>query len=66
MGMSSYVIDCEEKLFDIISEEIKTVDHLTEVMQTAVKHKSLVPHWTVQEIEDCCSEFWEEYWASKI
>ena len=39
MGMSSYVIDCEEKLFDIISEEIKTVDHLTEVMQTAVKHK---------------------------
>ena len=66
MGMSSYVIDCEEKLFDIISESIKNFDHLTEVMQEAVKHRKLVPHWTVQEIEDCCSEFWEEYWASKI
>jgi len=66
MGMSNYVFDAEEKMFDVIEEAIRNCDHLTEVMQEAVKNKSLVPHWTVQEIEDACSEYWEEYWASKI
>lgn len=66
MGMSNYVLDQEEKMFDVIEQAIITCDHLTEVMQEAVKNKSLVPHWTVQEIEDACSEYWEEYWANKI
>ena len=66
MGMSSYVMDAEEKMFDVIEQAIGNCEHLTDVMAEAVKQKNLVPHWSVQEIEDCCSEYWEEYWASKI
>ena len=66
MGMSSYVFDSEEKMFDVIEQAIGNCEHLTDVMAEAVKQKNLVPHWSVQEIEDCCSEYWEEYWASKI
>ena len=66
MGMSSYVFDSEEKMFDVIEQAIGNCEHLTDVMAAAVKEKNLVPHWSVQEIEDCCSEAWEEYWASKI
>jgi len=64
--VKSMMMDQEEKMFDVIEEAIRTVDHLTEVMQIAIKEKHLVPHWTDQEIEDACSEYWEEYWASKI
>ena len=66
MGMSSYVFDSEEKMFDVIEQAIGNCEHLTDVMAEAVKQKNLVPHWSVAEIEDCCSEAWEEYWASKI
>ena len=66
MGMSSYVMDAEEKMFDVIEQAIGNCEHLTDVMAEAVKQKNLVPHWSVQEIEDCCSEYWEEYWTSKI
>ena len=66
MGMSSYVFDSEEKMFDVIEQAIGNCEHLTDVMAEAVKQRKLVPHWSVQEIEDCCSEAWEEYWASKI
>ena len=66
MGMSSYVMDAEEKMFDVIEQAIGNCEHLTDVMAEAVNQRKLVPHWSVQEIEDCCSEAWEEYWASKI
>ena len=66
MGMSNYVMDAEEKMFDVIEQAIGNCEHLTEVMAEAVKQRKLVPHWSVAEIEDCCSEYWEEYWASKI
>jgi hypothetical protein len=66
MGMSSYVFDSEERMFDVIEQAIGNCEHLTDVMAEAVKQKNLVPHWSVAEIEDCCSEAWEEYWASKI
>ena len=66
MGMSSYVMDAEEKMFDVIEQAIGNCEHLTDVMAEAVKQRKLVPHWSIAEIEDCCSEYWEEYWASKI
>ena len=66
MGMSSYVFDSEEKMFDVIEQAIGNCEHLTDVMAEAVKQRNIVPHWSVAEIEDCCSEAWEEYWASKI
>jgi hypothetical protein len=66
MGMSSYVLDQEEKLFDLIEDTIKNSEHLTDVMTEVVKQKNLVPHWSVQEIEDCVSECWNDYWESKI
>ena len=66
MGMSSYVFDSEEKMFDVIEQAIGNCEHLTDVMAEAVKQRKLVPHWSVAEIEDCCSEAWEEYWSSKI
>ena len=66
MGMSNYVMDAEEKMFDVIEQAIGNCEHLTDVMAEAVKQRKLVPHWSIAEIEDCCSEYWEEYWASKI
>jgi len=53
-------------MFDVIEQAIGNCEHLTDVMAEAVKQRNLVPHWSVAEIEDCCSEAWEEYWSSKI
>lgn len=64
--MKAYMMDMEEKMFDVIEQAIKDCDNLSDVMAEAVKSKDLVPHWTIQEIEDCCSEYWEEYWSAKI
>jgi len=66
MGMSSYVFDSDERMFDVIEQAIGNCEHLTDVLAAADKENNLVPHWSVAESEDCCSEAWEEYWASKI
>ena len=49
MGMSSYVFDGEEMMFDVIEQAIGNCEHLTDVMAEAVKQKNLVPHWCVAE-----------------
>jgi hypothetical protein len=46
MGMSSYVFDSEEKMFDVIEQAIGNCEHLTDVMAEAVKQRKLVPHWS--------------------
>ena len=34
MGMSSYVLDCEDKFFDIVSDAVKESEHISEAIRS--------------------------------
>lgn len=63
MGMSSYVLDCEDKFFDIVSDAVKGSEHISEAIKIAVDNAGLVAHMSVTEIEECVSEFWNDFWS---
>jgi hypothetical protein len=64
MGMSDYVIECEEKFFDSCEVFVKESEHVTEAMSKAVAlGKTEVPFMDVEDIEEGIAEMWNEYWA---
>jgi hypothetical protein len=63
MGMSSYVMDCEEKFYDVVSDAVKEADDISDAMRIAVANRSMVANWTVVEIEECVTEFWNDFWS---
>ena len=63
MGMSSYVMDCEDKFFDVVADAVKEADDISDAMRIAVANKGLVANWSVNEVEECVSEFWNDFWS---
>ena len=63
MGMSSYVMDCEEEFYDVVSDAVKSADDITDAMRIAVANRSMVAIWTVTEIEECVNDFWNDFWS---
>ena len=63
MGMSSYVMDCEEKFDMVVYSAIKESEHVSEAMQKVVPHKNLVAHWNISEVDEYVSEMWNEFWS---
>ena len=63
MGMSSYVMDCEEKFDMVVYNAIKESEDVSEAMQKVVPHKRLVAHWTTNEVDEYVSEMWNEFWS---
>ena len=65
MGMSDYVIECEEKFFDSCAVFVKESEHVTEAMSKAVAlGKTEVPFMDVEDIEEGVAEMWNEYWST--
>jgi len=63
MGMSSYVMDPEEKFDMVVFSAIKESEDVSEAMQKVVPHRNLVAHWNANEVDEYVSEMWNEFWA---
>ena len=66
MGMSSYVLDSEEKFFDIVAEAVKNAEHVSEAFGVAEENKNLVPHYSSEIVDDLVSDLWDEYWSEYV
>ena len=68
MGMSSYVMDCEDQFITEVSASIggmESVGELTNHLQHA-GHFELIKHMDDYTQIEFVETLWEEYWASKI
>ena len=64
MGMSGYVMDKEEEFYDLVTQEIKQSEHVSQAKATAGAVADLyVPHMTEIEVEDIVDEMWNEFWT---
>ena len=64
MGMSSFVLDAEEKFWDMVYDKITESEHISEAMSFAVElGKTEVPNLTTESIEEVVSEGWDEVWS---
>ena len=64
MGMSSFVLDAEEKFWDKVYDKITESEHISEAMSFAVElRKTEVPNLTTESIEEVVSEGWDEVWS---
>jgi hypothetical protein len=63
MGMSSYVMDCEEKFMDEVSARIGQCETVGELGDILLKDGcfNLIPDHLHMEILDEC---WNEYWSA--
>ena len=67
MGMSSYILDIEEKFFDTCAGFVKESEHVSEAMGKAVElGKTEVPFMSVNDIEEGVAEMWNEFWSAYI
>jgi len=62
MGMSSYIMDLEDEFNDAVAEACGESEHPSEVLRVAMQHRSKVPHYTDDEIEEIVDEMWNEFW----
>jgi len=64
MGMSSYVLDTEEKFWDQVYDKITESEHISEAISFAVElGKTEVPHLDAYAIEEHVSYGWDEVWS---
>ena len=65
MGMSSYVMDCEDKFIDEVSARIGGCESVGELMEQLVKDKCFVNimHMSGPEQDEFVGELWNEYWS---
>jgi hypothetical protein len=63
MGMSSYVLDCEEKFYDVVADAVKGAEDISEAYAVANENKALVANWSDAEVTECVDEFWNDFWS---
>lgn len=63
MGMSSYVLDLEDRFYDIVSDAVKSSEHVSEALAVAIKHKDMVPCFNDYEITEMVGDFWNDFWS---
>jgi hypothetical protein len=67
MGMSSYVMDCEEQFINSVSLRIGGCEHISELLNALTKDNCFndIAHMDAMEqlgfVEDLWDEFWSEY-----
>ena len=67
MGISSYVLDAEEKFWDKVYNKITESEHISEAMNFAVElGKTEVPNLDAEAIEEVVSEGWDEVWSQYV
>lgn len=63
MGMSSWVMDCEEKFYEVVANAVKNAEDISEAYTVANENKALVANWSDTEVTECVDEFWNDFWS---
>ena len=68
MGMSSWVMDCEDRFVDEISNRIGGCECVDELITDLKKDgcMSLVAHMEEKETYEFISELWNEFWSDYV
>jgi len=67
MGMSNWILDNEEKFWEMVQVKITESEHISEAMDFAVQlGKKEVPHLDAEFIEETVSEGWNEVWSQYV
>ena len=67
MGMSSCILELEDKFADEVSKYIGECDDITDLQDKLVVNRSfdLLAHMSDEEKTEAMSNHWNEYWSSK-
>ena len=65
MGMSSYVMDCEEQFINSVSLRISGCEHISELLNALTKDNCFndIAHMNAMEQLEFVDELWNEYWS---
>tara|TARA_Y100000022_G_scaffold128276_1_gene111138 strand:- start:43 stop:249 length:207 start_codon:yes stop_codon:yes gene_type:complete len=63
--VKSYMMDIEEKVFDIegLEEKIGECEHMAEMKAWVVEKLGLTTHFDIGIAEDVVEECWVDFWA---
>jgi len=63
MGMSSYVLDLEDKFLDTVADAVKQSENISEALEVALSNSSMVPQYSASDIDDLVCEYWNVFWS---
>ena len=65
MGMSNYVMDCEEQFINSVSLRIGGCEHISELLNALTKANCFndIAHMNANEQLEFVDELWNEYWS---
>ena len=67
MGMSSYILDCEDKFWDDVVEIIKESDTITEESTSAMElRKKDVPFLDEDDVFGQVEDYWNDFWSNYL
>tara|TARA_B100001248_G_scaffold126049_1_gene94535 strand:+ start:10519 stop:10746 length:228 start_codon:yes stop_codon:yes gene_type:complete len=67
MGMSSYVLDCEEKFWDGVVDIIKESDTIQEATGKAMElWKKEVPFLDEDDVFGQVEDYWQDFWSNYL
>jgi hypothetical protein len=67
MGMSSYVMDCEDQFINSVSLRIGGCEHVSELVNSLTKDNCFadIAHMSAMEQLEFVDELWYEFWSEK-
>jgi len=68
MGMSSYVMDCEEQFINSVNLRIGGCEHITELHMALTRDKCWndIAHMSDNEKLEFVEELWGEFWSDYV
>jgi len=65
MGMSSYVMDCEDQFINSVSLRIGGCEHVSELVNSLTKDNCFadIAHMSATEQLEFVDELWHEFWS---
>jgi len=66
MGMSSYVMDCEDQFINSVSLRIGGCEQVSELLNLLTKDNCFadIAHMSANEQLEFVDELWNEYWSA--
>ena len=65
MGMSSYIMDCEDQFINSVSLRIGGCEHVSELVNSLTKDNCFadIAHMSATEQLEFVDELWHEFWS---
>ena len=53
----------EDKFLDTVADAVKQSENVSEALEVALANSSMVPQYSVSDIDDLVCEYWNEFWS---